>query len=136
MSLVANTLITNSESPSRMASEMPTSLANSRALVADMASISVGWRSCGIFSDIAAIAKPSLSRTITPTPEQFSSAKTAPSKLILKISAGGGFHRVLLWGRLGGVGGRMARYSTSLSAANRERWSKEQHGCWERTWFL
>ena len=85
---------------------------------------------------MAAITEPSLLRKITPIPEQFSSAKTAPSKLILKISNGGGFQRILLHGRLEGGGGKMAWNSEYLSAANWERWFTEQHGCWEHTWFL
>ena len=78
---------------------------------------------------MAAITKPALFRTMAPTPEQLSSAKIAPSKLILKISTGGGFQRVLVRVRLGGVGGKMARYSANLSAANYERWFKVQEGC-------
>ena len=86
--------------------------------MAAMVSISIGWRSWGIFFDMAAITKPSLFQTIIPTPEQFSLAKTAPSKLILKISNGGGFQCVLMRGRLGGGGSKMARNSEYLSVAN------------------
>ena len=67
---------------------------------------------------MVASTKPSLLRIITPTPEPFSSAKTAPSKLILKISNGGGFQCVLMRGRLGGGGSKMARNSEYLSVAN------------------
>ena len=95
--------ITIRESPSKTASVTSKSLANSRALVAAKASISSGQSYCGIRTAMEAKASPLSSRITTPNLEQFSSARMAPSKLILSVPWSGGFHLTLLIGLLGGV---------------------------------
>ena len=96
------TNITIRESPFKTASVTSNFLANSRALEVANASISSS-RSCyGIRAAMEAKTNPFSSRITTPSPEQFSSAKMAPLKLISSVPWSGGFHLALLIGLLGG----------------------------------
>ena len=95
-----NSLITTSELPSKIELWIPISLAKSIALLATNISKAVIDEGNAIFSGVEAKTSPRESLIITPTPAEPSLSNRAPSKLVLKILAGGGFQGFLAGRRL------------------------------------
>ena len=105
----------------------PSSAANSRAVEAASASISMGVYCCGRSLDIEAMTKPLLSRITKPMPNFFCSLKVALLQFIFTTSGFGGRHLARIEVRSGRVmedtGWVIANSATRSFADDRIWWT-------------